>query len=160
MKRRAIDADGKRRMRFKANDIALATAMIDQTKVTLEMIYFLMNRGDEEAFVIILLDANGEKIGDMLQKQKRDTDILFELDTGKHIYALICQDTKVDGGYHFSERLLNVIKTAHIEAPYCIELEVRNTVHEIKYLIYKSVTMLAEVKAEERYGEILFKTLH
>ena len=160
MKTRANELDGKRRIRFTKEDIKLATAMLDDVKTTIEMIYFLMNRGDEEAFVIILLDAGGADIADLIDKQKRDTDILFELDEERHVYALVCQDTKVDGGYHFSERLLKVMRGEHIDAPYCIELEVRNTVHDIKYLIYKSIRMLAEVRKENRFGEILFKTVH
>ena len=151
---------GRRNIRFDGNDIALAAKMFDELSTTIEIVYYLMNRGEERSFVVMLVTADECEVGEILQEQKRNTDILFELDKENAIYAIICQDTKIDGGYHFGERVMRHLKINEAKDPYCIELEVRNTTYDIKYIIFKVMEMFLQTKDEERSGEIVFKTLH
>ncbi len=159
MKTRENDA-GRRNVRFDGNDIALASKMLDELSTTIEMVYYLMNRGEERSFVVMLVTADACDVSDILKEQKRNTDILFELDPENAIYAIICQDTKIDGGYHFGERVMRHLKLNEAKDPYCIELEVRNTTYDIKYIIFRLMEMFLQSKEEERSGEIVFKTLH
>ena len=95
-------------VRFNGNDIALATKMHDELSNTIDIIYYLMDRGDERSFVIMLMSAENIDVKALLDEQKRDTDILFEIDEASSLYAVICQDTKIDGGYHFAERVFGL----------------------------------------------------
>jgi len=151
---------GRRNVRFDGNDIALAAKMLDELSTTIEIVYYLMNRGEERSFVVMLVTAEGCEVDAILKEQKRNTDILFELDREKSIYAIICQDTKIDGGYHFGERVMRHLKLNEAKDPYCIELEVRNTTYDIKYIIFRLMETFLETKDEKRSGEIVFKTLH
>ena len=151
---------GRRNIRFNGNDIALAAKMLDELSTTIEIVYYLMNRGEERSFVVMLVTAEGCEVDAILKEQKRNTDILFELDREKSIYAIICQDTKIDGGYHFGERVMRHLKLNEAKDPYCIELEVRNTTYDIKYIIFRLMETFLETKDEKRSGEIVFKTLH
>ncbi len=152
--------NGRRNIRFTGNDIALAAKMLDELSTTIEIVYYLMNRGEERSFVVMLITADACEVEKILQEQKRSTDILFTLDRENDIYAIICQDTRIDGGYHFGERVMHHMKMNEATAPYCIELEVRNTTYDIKYIIFRLMELFIAAREDERSGEIVFKTLH
>jgi len=147
-------------IRFNGNDITLAAKMLDDLSTTIEIVYYLMNRGEERSFVLMLVSAEEFDVGALLEEQKRDTDILFEINRNQSIYAVICQDTKIDGGYHFGERVMKYLQAKHAKEPYCIELEIRATTHDIKYIIFRVIEIYIAAKAAKRSGEIIFKTLH
>lgn len=114
---RRENESGRRNTRFSGNDIALAAKMLDELSTTIEIVYYLMNRGEERSFVVILITADSCEVKRILQEQKRDTDILFTLDQENDIYAIICQDTKIDGGYHFGERVMHHMKKMKRQIP-------------------------------------------
>ena len=158
MMARENDATGYH-VRFSGNDITLAAKMLDALSTTIEIVYYLMNRGEERSFVLMLVTAEKADVGKILNRQKRDTDILFELDKEESIYVVVCQDTKIDGAYRFGERVMRYLKKNEAQDPYCIELEVRNTTFEIKYIIFKLIETYLESKKEEKSGEIVYKTI-
>lgn len=147
-------------IRFNGNDIALAAKMLDTMSNTIDILYYLMDRGDERSFVIMLVSAENIDVKALLAQQKRDTDILFEVDEASSLYAVICQDTKIDGGYHFAERVLRHMKEVEAEELYCTELEVRTTTHNIKYVIFKVLETFIKSKVDGRSGEVIFKSLN
>ncbi len=147
-------------VRFNGNDIVLAAKMLETLNNTIDIIYYLMDRGDERSFVVMLVSADNIDIKALLAQQKRDTDILFEIDEASSLYAVICQDTKIDGGYHFAERVLRHMKEGNAEEVYCTELEVRTTTHNIKYVIFKVLETFIQSKADGRSGEVIFKSLN
>ena len=122
--------------------------------------YYLINRREERSFVTMLVSDSKIDVGKIVAEQKRNTDILFKLDESKHIYAIICQDTKIDGGYHFADRVMRHMKSSDAEEPYCVEVEVRTTVHEIKFIVFKLLEEYLKAKEEKLCGEIVFKTLN
>ncbi len=147
-------------IRFDGNDIALAAAMLERLSTTIEIVYYLMSRGEERSFVLMLVTAQNADIAALMDAEKRNTDILFEIDKERAIYAVICQDTKIDGGYHFGERVMSHLQKIGAVEPYCVELEVRTTTYDIKYLIFKVIEEMLRAQKEERCGEIVFRTLH
>jgi hypothetical protein len=147
-------------IRFDGNDISLAAKMLDALSTTIEIVYYLMNRGEERSFVVMLVSAKACDVKAILSGQKRNTDILFEIDEAESIYAIICQDTKIDGGFHFGERVMRYLKQDNAEEPYCIELEVRATTHDIKYIIFRLIETYIAAKEQKNSGEIIFKTLY
>ena len=151
---------GRGYIRFDGDDIALAAKMIDALSTTIDIVYYLMNRGEERSFVLMLVTAKEVDVEAILKVQKRNTDILFEIDKEHSIYAVVCQDTKIDGGYHFADRVMRNMKSNEAVEPYCVELEVRTTTHNIKYIIFKVIEEMIKAKEEKRSGEIVFKTLN
>lgn len=147
-------------IRFNGNDIALAAKMLETMSNTIDILYYLMDRGDERSFVIMLVSAENIDLKALLAQQKRDTDILFEVDEASSLYAVICQDTKIDGGYHFAERVLRHMKEGEAEELYCTELEVRTTTHNIKYVIFKVLETFIQSKVDGRSDEVIFKSLN
>ena len=147
-------------IRFNGDDISLAAKMVDKLTTTIDIMYYLMNRGEERAFVVMLVSAKNIDVETLLSKEKRDTDILFEIDEAESLYAIICQNTKVDGGYYFAERVLRNMILDKGEDIYCTQLEVRTTVLNIKYVILKLIETFLESKQDKKQGEIIFKSLH
>ncbi len=150
----------KEHIRFNGHDISMAALMIDKMSTTMDILYYLINRGEERSFVVMLVSANNIDIKKLLNKQKRDTDILFEIDKEKALYAMLCQDTKIDGGYRFAERVVYNLNKGGGEDIYLTELEVRTTKYDVKYIIFKLIETLIKSKQENRNGEIIFNTLH
>jgi len=147
-------------LRFDGNDISLAAKMVDKLATTIDIIYYLMDRGEERSFVVMLVSAQNIDVKTLLTKEKRNTDILFEIDEEASLYAIICQDTKIDGGYHFAERVVRNMILDKGEDIYCTELEVRTTAHNIKYVIFKLIETFIKTKQDKKQGEIVFRTLH
>jgi len=147
-------------IRFSGDNISLAAKMLDKISTTIDIIYYLMTRGEERSFVIMLLSTKYENTAEMLEKEKRDTDILFEIDSCDGIYAIICQDTKVDGGYKFAERIMKKLRENDAKDIYLTELEVRTTKYDIKYVVFKLIEMHVKSKIAKKEQEIVFGSLH
>lgn len=147
-------------IRFSGKDITLAVKMVEKLSATMDIVYYLMNRGDERSFVMMLISAKNIDLVKLLDKDKRDTDILFEIDKEASMYALICQDTKIDGGYHFAQRLLRSMEEEGATEVYCTDLEIRTTNHEIKFVIFKLIETYMKSQVEGRTNEIVFKSLN
>ena len=155
-----VNEMGRDHIRFDGNDISLAATMVDELSTTIEIMYYLMERGEERAFVIMLVSAENIDVKELMTQQKRDTDILFEIDEASSLYAVVCQDTKIDGGYHFAERVFSHMKSGDAAEVYCTELEVRTTTHDIKYVIFKVLETFIQSKVDGRSGEVVFKSLN
>jgi len=146
-------------IRFNGDDIVLAAKMLDSLSTTIEFVYYLMNRGEERSFVLMLISAEGADVYKILKAEKRNTDILFEIDRENSIYTIICQDTKIDGGYHFGDRVMRRLKSEKAKEPYCIELEVRITTYNIKYIIFKLMETYLKSKKEKSHSQIVYKCI-
>jgi len=150
----------KDHIRFDANDISLAAKLVDALGTTIDIMYYLMERGEERAFVVMLITGQSIDLKTLLIKEKRNTDILFEIDKEASLYAIICQDTKIDGGYHFADRVVRNMISHKSEDIYCTQLEVRTTAHNIKYVVFKLIETYIKAKQDKKQSEIVFRTLH
>ena len=147
-------------IRFNAEEISLVATMIDGLSSIIDIMYFLMERKDARSFVAMLISAEDLDLKVLIEQEKRETDIMFEVDAGKKLYAIICQDTKIDGGYHFAERLVRKTIESGGKEVYCVELEVRSTTHRIRYIIYRLMELFVQAKQDTQSGEVVFRTLH
>lgn len=146
-------------LRFNESEIKLALKVMDQLEKPIELMYYLMDRENEKPFVIMLISANDIDLGKVLPKQKRDTDLLFEINQETNLYALICQETKVDGGYRFAERILRVLMESKASHVYCTEIEVRSTKYDKKEVIFKTIESYIRSKKDGNENEIIFRSL-
>jgi recombinational DNA repair protein RecR len=147
-------------LRFTEREIQLALTMLEKLEKTIEILYYLMEREDERPFVMVMVSAEAFALKPLLQYQKRDTDLLYEIDKEQNLYVVICQETKVDGGYHFAQRLMKSMTLDNAKETYCVELEVRSAKYEIKEVIFKLVESYIKAKQEHKEGEIVFKSLY
>ena len=97
----------------------------------IDVMYYLMGKGQINNFALILISFKDPKIVDVVQHQKRETDIVIEYDVKKNMLAILCQDTKVDGGYYFVKRTIEAINKEYNENIYCSVVAVHKANHSI-----------------------------
>jgi len=147
-------------LRFTGKEIELAVNMLDRLETTIDIMYYLMDLEREQSFVLVLLTANDIDLNALLSKEKRETDILYEIDKDESIYVMLCQDTKVDGGYRFAERVIRNIQMDKGTDIYCTELEVRVRHYSPKQVILKLLETFVKSKQMNKSNEIVFRSLH
>lgn len=147
-------------LRFTGDDIVLTITLMEKLKNAIDIVYYLIDHHDEDEFVLLLMSAQNIELGVLLEEAKRDSDILFEIDKEKSIYAMLCQDTKVDGGYRFAERIISDISSKDGTDIYCAELEVRTTSYKLRDVMLKLVETFIKTQKEGKSGEIVYKSLN
>ena len=150
----------KYRAAYTEREIGLAINMIKEIEDTIEIMYYLMERNSENNFVLMLIAASDLELKSLLQKEKRDTDIVYDVGKEECVYAMLCQETKVDGGYRFAERLIRNIVLDKGEEIYCIEIEVRTSKFSAKDIIFILVDAFVKARREEKSGKIIFKSIY
>ena len=147
-------------LRFNGKEIQLAVKLLDELQTTIDIVYYLMEQEKEQAFVLMMLTAQDVDLNTLLNNEKRDTDILFEIDKDEAIYVMLCQDTKVDGGYHFAERVIRNIQLDEGKEIYCTELEVRATHYSPKHVVLKLLETFVKSRQLNKSNEIVFRSLN
>ena len=147
-------------LRFNGKEIQLAVKMLDELQTTIDIIYYLMEQEKEQSFVLMLLTAKEVDLNTLLNKEKRETDILFEIDKEESIYVMLCQDTKVDGGYRFAERVIRNIQLDEGIDIYCTELEVRATHYSTKQVVLKLLETFVKSRLLNKSDEIIFRSFN
>jgi len=147
-------------LKFKDDDILMVVSIVEKLETTMEVIYYLMEHENLTPFSLILLTAEEVEIHKILINEKRDTDIVVQINKEKNIYLLLCQNTYVDGGYHFAERIMNHILSNDGKNIYCTELEVRSTKNAPKAVIFKLVNMFMKAQAENKTNEIVYRSIN
>jgi hypothetical protein len=145
---------------FTGKEIELAANMLKTLEPTIDIMYYLMDLEREQTFVLMLLTARDIDLNTLLNKEKRETDILYEIDKEESIYVMLCQDTKVDGGYRFAERVIRHIQLDKGTDVYCTELEVRVRHYSPKQVVLKLLETFVKSKQMNKSNEIIFRSLY
>jgi len=147
------------KLRLNEDAIRLSLSVLKKMEKPIELMYYLMEHEDERPFVIMLISAKNVKLEKVLRKEKRDTDLLLNIKKKDNLYALICQETKVDGAYNFSKRLIDSIHKHNGSEIYCTETEIRSAHYGVNEIIFKSVESYVSAKKDKRMNEIIFRSL-
>ncbi len=139
-------------------DIALALKMASKIEDSLELLLYLMRRNNHSSLVLMLLSAESRGMYDALVTQKRDTDLVVEIDSEKNVYAVFCQDTKVDEGYHFAQRLQRHFGESGIEGVHIVEVEMNSSNYNTKEITFKLIELYFKSKQQENEGQIGYYT--
>lgn len=147
-------------LKFNGHELELVVKTLDTLQTTIDVIYYLMEHENAESFVLMILTAKDVDLHPLLDEEKRDTDILFEIDKEEALYVMLCQDTKVDGGYRFAERIINNIQSKNGHEIYCTEMEIKSTHYSPKQIILKLLETFIKSKQMNKSGEIVFRSLN
>jgi hypothetical protein len=94
---------------YTEDELMLGIEMMEKlSKITDMLLYFLDRRNIK--FTYMLMQVDDEKFEPFLGEQKRATDILVPINKERGIYAIVCQETDVEGGYHFAQRIIRLLE--------------------------------------------------
>ncbi len=141
---------------FHEDEVKLARRMMDKLRTTVEFLYYLMDHRGKMSFAMIMLSTDDLKLGHLLQKWKRQTDVLIEIDNVNNVYVIICQSTDKEGGKKFAEILMSNISMHGGTASYCVEAELTSTHHTIQEVIFSMVEQYIYIKQEQKYNQVFF----
>jgi hypothetical protein len=141
---------------FHEDEIKLAKKMMDQLRTTLEFLYYLMDHRGKLSFTMILFSADDLKLENLLEKWKRQTDILIEIDKINNVYGLLCQSTDEEGGQEFGEILLSNMRIHGGTSGYCVETEHQTTSYTIQEVIFTMVEKYIHIKQKKEFNKVFF----
>lgn len=144
---------------FHEDEIKLAKIMMDQVRTTLEFLYYLMDHRKKLFVTMILLSADNVKLKSLLQKSKRQTDILLEIDKENNLYMLLCQSTDREGGEEFGEILMSNIRMHGGNTTYCVETVLETTKYTIQEVIFNMVEKYIDIKRYKEFDKVFFTKL-
>jgi len=149
----------KNDLSFPEDEIKLAQKMMDRLRSTLEFLYYLMDRKEELSFTMILFSSDDLKLENLIDKWKRQTDILYEIDKVNNIYVLLCQSTDIDGGEQFAEILMSNVRMHGGKSSYCVQTEVTTTSYTIQEIIFSMVEKYIDIRREKEFNKVFFTKL-
>ena len=159
MKTRANCGQGSS-LKYTEKEIKLAVNMVVELENALDLMFYLMDRNSENCFVLMLITAENIQLKKLLEKEKRVTDIVYNIYKEECVSAMICQETKVEGGYRFAERIIRNINLDEGKDIFCSVIEVNTTKYSSKDIIFRVVDGFVKARKEERVGEIIFKSIY
>jgi hypothetical protein len=149
----------KNDLSFPEDEIKLAQRMMDKLRSTLEFLYYLMDRKEELSFTMILFSSDDLKLENLIEKWKRQTDILYEVDKQNNIYVILCQSTDMDGGEQFAEILMSNVRLHGGKSSYCVEAEINTTMYTIQEIIFTMVEKYIDIRREKEFNKVFFTRL-
>jgi DNA-directed RNA polymerase subunit L len=140
-------------------EITLTRKMLDTLRTTVEFLYYLMDHRSKAPFSMILITSDKIQSINELQKIKRGTDLLFELDREHGSYVFICQATDQEGAEQFGEILLRGIR-AHrgVHDIYCVLSTFNSTRYSIQEVIFRMVETYIHARKINRVGEVIISS--
>jgi len=146
----------KNEIAFHEDEVKLAKTMMDKLRTTVEFLYYLMEHRGMLSFTMIMISADELNLEFLLQKWKRKTDVLIEINKINNVYVVICQSTDKKGGQKFAEILISNINMHGGAKTYCVEAELNGTKHTIQEVIFNMVEKYINVRQEEKSNEVFF----
>ncbi len=146
---------------YDEQELLLGMDMMDKLeRITEMMLYFLDKQ--KLKFTYMLMRSDYENFDTFLKKQKRNTDVLIPL-LEKGLFVIVCQETDIEGGYKFSDRLIRLLDTEEgAECLSCNVMTVSTTHYNAQHIIFKlldSYHTHSLKDINERLGKIEFQTL-
>jgi len=160
MHNRRANENRSNNLKFNGHELELVVKTLDKMKTTIDIIYYLMEHENSESFVLLIVTAKDLELNHLLDTQKRETDILFEIDKEESLYVILCQDTKVDGGYRFAERIIHHIESEKGNETYCTVMEIKSTYYTPQQIILKLLETFIKAKQTNKTGEIIYRSLN
>ncbi len=165
MSRQNLDGNKDRidrgHIEYNEDQLLLGIDTIDKLgKITEMMLYFLDKR--QIKFSYILIHSDSDNFEAFLKQEKRNTDVLIPL-ANKNLFAIVCQETDIEGGYRFAERLIRLLDMEeNAKSLSCNVMTVSTTYYDVNHIIFRlldSYHMLNAKDPDDRIGSIEFQTL-
>ncbi len=139
---------------------AVAMGLLQALEIPLDVSRYLMEKDRQERVLVVLVTvAEAFDLKRLMLEQKRSGDLLFDILPKENLYALLCRDTDIEGGFQMIKRLKRHLDLSHIES-FIVEIEVRKSyAGGSRDIIYRLFELFVNACETER-KEIFFYSLH
>jgi len=149
-----------RPVRYDEWAMKLGVEFYQHSEVPMRLLYHLMKGKRLHSFSAIMLQSDLEDFGEFLKTHKRKTDLLYDVSPREGIYALLCQETQVDGGYYFMQRLKGLMEQAKGPGLTAAIVGVESTIYPVQDLIFIVLDDFVELMtSQEPLEPITFRTV-
>ena len=148
-----------RKLEYDDKAMELGVRFYKESEIPLDLLYHLMKSHRLRSFSAIMLHSDMENFGEFLKKEKRKTDLLYEINAEKNIYALFCQETQVDGGFYFIKRLANLMGERGVNDIRAAIIGIESTKYPVKDLMFIILDTFIRASAPEAEEKIIFRTV-
>lgn len=147
-----------RKLEYDDKAMKLGIEFYKRSEIPLDLLYHLMKSKRLHSFSAIMLRSDMENFGSFLRKEKRKTDLLYEIDPEENIYALFCQETQVDGGFYFIKRLTGLIESKGGDDIHAAIVGVESTQYPVKDLMFIILDTFIRATSLETKENIIYRT--
>ncbi len=148
-----------RKLEYDEKAMKLGFAFYERCELALELLYHLMKSKRLQSFSAILLHTELENPEEFLQRQKRKTDLLYPIDSEAKIYALLCQETQVDGGYYFIKRLTKLMEEEGNAEVHAAIVGVEGTRYPVRDLLFVILDTFMRANDPESADNVIYRTV-
>ena len=148
-----------RKLEYDDRAMKLGVRFYQESEIPLDLLYHLMKTKRLRTFSAIMLQSDMERFGAFLEREKRRTDLLYEIDAERNIYALLCQETQVDGGFYFIKRLAKLIDGKDEGNIHAAIIGVEGTNYPAKDLMFIILDTFIKATSPETEETIIFRTV-
>ncbi len=142
---------------YKENNLKFALKFYKKSGLALDIIYRMLSTRRIRSFSVIVVQSKYNNFHSFLKENKRQTDLLVKIDKKEGIYALLCQETKVDGGYFFMKRLLDKDKQIDMRMSIVGIESAKYDIKDILFIILDSFLKVKNAKSEKE--KIYYRTI-
>lgn len=146
---------------YSEKEILLGLKMMERLDKVTDMMLFLLEHRNLY-FSYILMSADDKNLKAILRKEKRETDLLLPIDVDQNLYVIICQETKIEGGYRFSERLIRKLEVEEESKHqhHCAVLTVSSLKHSFRQIIFHLLDIyISQRNDKTRQAQITLRTI-
>ncbi len=142
--------------------IDICESLIRELEPYVKTLSYIMKDNKIESFLFMIISAKNIDLYHILNEEKRQTDKLFSFDKNRDdtFYVLVCMDTKVEGSYKFSERLMRHISLNNGKDIKCMNIEIKGISHHADELILDAYNDYLYLKHKSKAKNVQFKTIH
>ncbi len=149
------------RIGYSEQQLLLGMDLLDKLENITEMMLYLLDR-HKIKFTYIMIRSDDGNLEAFLREKKRNTDVLIPLNE-KGLFILVCQETDIEGGYKFAERLIRLLAVEeNAECLSCNVMTISTTYYDTRYIIFRLLDSYHRNSLKDpnsRCGQIEFQTL-
>jgi hypothetical protein len=148
-----------RKLEYDDRAMKLGVRFYRESEIPLDLLYHLMKSKRLQTFSAVMVRSDMEAFGEFLQQEKRKTDLLYPIIPEENIYALFCQETQVDGGYYFIQRLAKLIEERGADDIHAAIVGVESTKYPVKDLMFIILDTFIRATALDTRENIIYRTV-
>jgi len=140
--------------------LKIGIAIHDKIEDPLQILVRLLRKRRLHSFSAILIKSDSGSFGEFMNRHKRRSDLLYTINSKAGLYVLLCQETQVDGGYYFMQRLIKVIKERGGNDTMSASVTAIESIrYEVKDVIFIVLDSFIKLFSSEKENDVLFRTL-